>query len=191
LLFLIWDLAYTTLQFYRAPIDGDVTNLAMPVGSYEPVFNDPLGFGILSTGEGHGGSNRYFSHLSLYGFYNYVPLFWQSFVDPIDSIYFANTSLKLFIHLMMIGVFLLYARRISQAVGKLSPSYWLLLLGFTVSLFQTHGNVSAMGIIDPAASFNFFLQPAHAAFSAGSLSILELASRWQISKIRYRTGGSK
>ncbi len=73
--FLIFDLSYSFLGYYNTSLRGDLVPICFPVPSYAPILTDPLGIGMLLSGEPHVSPNRFLVYwgpictliMSLYG----------------------------------------------------------------------------------------------------------------------------
>src|SRR6478736_6485038 len=151
LLLFIVDTVYSYYQHSLIPIDGDIPSLVMPSDTYQQVLYDPFGFEILQTGESYAASNRFFVQWSTYAYFRHVPLWLQSFLSPIDSVYAAMAIAKT---LMQIGLLLLLASYVCITFGW-KKNEWVLALVLICPLFQVAGSCEFLGMIDKCGSYAF------------------------------------
>ncbi|MEL6142546.1 MAG: hypothetical protein AAFU67_13115, partial [Bacteroidota bacterium] len=152
ILFLLADLGFSALQHYHRELDGDIANLTLPGPGYQQIFDNPFGADALLKGERYAGTNRYFSHLATKAYFDYSPPFFQLFVAPIESLYIANSAIKILLQVGFIFILALY----TQEQNEVHWSQWIGTAALASVLFQTFGNRMVMGIIDPATTYNFF-----------------------------------
>lgn len=149
LVFLIGDLGYSFLHYADAPIDGDLPAVVLPGIEEQKVLDDPFGFHVLISGDGHSGTNRYFMRALRYQWFNHLPQAIQSFTSPVESIYIAAGMLKLLIHIVGVIAATLLARSIFRITNL-----WLAVVALLTSLcFQHSGYIHTMGMIDPAVTY--------------------------------------
>lgn len=151
LFFLVADAIFSYQQHYYQPLDGDLANLVIPHPDYAQVLQSPFGFQVWKTSESYPGTNRYFAHRAVKGFYDQVPLLLQKVFRPVASLYHSNALGKLCLQLLLIVLLTHYAIHNDK-----DRKYFLVIAALTTALFQTHGSRYVMGIIDPASSYNFF-----------------------------------
>lgn len=151
LLLFLGDTFYSYYQHSLAPIDGDIPSLVAPSDAYQQVLHDPFGFKILQTGEDCAASNRFFVQWPTYAYFRHVPLWLQSFLSPIDSIY---TSMALAKTLLQVGLILLLATYIRLTFGW-SATEWMLTVVVICPLFQTVGFFEYLCMIDNCSSYAF------------------------------------
>ncbi len=148
---LLADTVYSFLQFYHTPLDGDMPGAIVPFEKVQPILDSPLGFKIFKEDINYPNPNRFFCHWSMYKYFNTVPIWLQKFTSPINSAYLSSAIAKILIQLIIL---FLLAFAIS---GKINFKFEVLLSALLiVSLFQTNGYRSYMGIIDPATTYTFF-----------------------------------
>jgi len=149
-LILISDFTYSFLQYYNTPLDGDMASGIIPDTEVQKIFNDPFGFGVIADGKTHPNPNRYFAHLSFKTYFQHIPLLFQKFVSPIDSIYYSSATIKLLIQIMFIYL-------LSALISKSTFNLKLLIVAVLLTpLFQTYGYHIYMGIIDNSITYTFF-----------------------------------
>jgi len=151
-IFLLGDTAYSFLQYYYIPLDGDIAGGVVPIAEVKEILNDPFGFHLLSTGEEHINPNRYFSHFFLKEYMGNVPLWLQSFTNPITSVYLACALLKISIHLLVL--FILAALISSTKI--IWDKKFLISAALIAPLIQANGYWGHMGINDKATTYCFF-----------------------------------
>ncbi|MFT4973738.1 MAG: hypothetical protein ACI9JY_002948, partial [Saprospiraceae bacterium] len=86
-------LGYSFSQYYNQKFDGDLIPIIAPSKHYSTVLENPFGKEALLEGKHYGGSNRYFSYQALVSYFKNVPLWLQTFLSPVDSLY-ATASLS-------------------------------------------------------------------------------------------------
>lgn len=153
LLFLVFgDLAYSFIEYYYTPIDGDLASGVARNEHIQKIFDDPFGFRMLQTGEKHINPNRVFSHLAQKEYMLAVPFWLQNITDPISSVYLSCALLKTFVHVLFLFII---SALISGTIRIFSKSF--LLAALLVSPFiQANGYWGHMGINDHATTYVFF-----------------------------------
>ncbi len=154
LTFLILDTAFSFYQHYRTPLDGDLSEITLPIpdkGSYY-VLHDPFGISALVKNEKYLSPNRFFAHWTTSTYFKKVPLFLQKFVDPIESIYLSCAIAKTIIQLLIIYLIAIYI----SGTGNLLNNKFLYAAIIITPLFQTAGYNRYMGIIDRSITYTFF-----------------------------------
>lgn len=151
LLLFIGDTAYSYYQHYLVPIDGDLPSLVAPSDAYQQVLHDPFGFKILKTGENCAASNRFFVQWPTYYYFRHVPLWLQSFLSPIDSVY---ASIALAKTVLQAGLILLLAFYIRITFGW-KRNEWMLAAVLICPLFQAVGFFEYLCMIDNCVSYTF------------------------------------
>ena len=151
LLVVILDAAYSFMQHYGAPLDGDIAESVVPAEHFKPVLENVLGIRAIKYGEAYPNPNRFFVHWSYREYMISFPVFLQRFTDPISSVYLSTAIAKIIIQLSLI---MLLPFTISGTFNLLRLKF--ILAAFLVTpLFQTEGYRSYMGIIDPAITYTF------------------------------------
>lgn len=152
LFFILADAAYSFVQYYRQPLDGDMSSIVLPSLSYSRVLNDPFGFAVLRNNEVYPATNRFFSHVFMFKYFNTAPSLLQTFVSPLDSVYLSCALFKTTLHLLII--FLVGA----YACGH--TRFWrrdfILVAALVSPLMQTGGYHEFMGIVSKSISYSFF-----------------------------------
>lgn len=151
LLLLFANLAYVFFQQYHNVFDGDLVGVVLPSDSYRQVLHDPLGLEVLLKNAHYPAPNRFVPHWLVYKYFRTVPLLFQHFSTPINSIYLACTLAKTLILALIIYVLS------ATITGRFNPldKNFLLVAVLITPLFQTGGYCWEMGIIDPCICFNF------------------------------------
>jgi hypothetical protein len=144
------DTAYTFLQNYYTPFDGDMAGGIVPAEDVKPILANPLGFKVFMEQTPYPNPNRFFSHWSFYKYFNTVPIWLQNFSSPIESAYLSCAIAKTSIQVVII---LLVSLFIAGAIFKIE---FLLAAVLISQLFQTNGYRDFIGIIDPATTYTFF-----------------------------------
>jgi hypothetical protein len=151
-IFLLGDLTFSFIQYCNTPLFGDLAGHVLPDKLIQPVFDDPLGFQVISTGETHSNPNRFFVHYAVATYFQYFPLWLQNFTNPINSIYLASAVAKLIIQFMFIYFLAFF---ISGSRNPVKRSF-LIAAMLIVPLFQVYGFWSRMGIVDKSIVYTFF-----------------------------------
>jgi hypothetical protein len=151
-IFIISDLTFSFIQYYNAPLQGDLAGHVLPDKLIQPLFDDPFGFQLLKTGEPHSNPNRFFAHWTVAMYFQYFPLWLQNFTNPINSIYLASAIAKLVIQVLFIYILAFFIS------GSKNPARknFLLAAVIIVPLFQAYGYWSRMGIVDKSIVYTFF-----------------------------------
>lgn len=152
IIFLIADLSISFFQYYNVPIDGDLPMIVAPSYHYADVLQDPLGIHSIQQNKPVGGMGRFSAHWSMHTYYHHVPLWLQTFVEPIASVYLASALFMLLVQLLLM---IILAKLITQK-KHLFHSSNLLVYALLTPLFQTNFNYDVMGLIDHAPTYVFF-----------------------------------
>jgi len=149
---LLIDFSYSFLQYYNSPLRGDIEGGVVPSKDVQQIFEDPFGFHMLESGEKHVNPNRYFAHLFLFKYFRNFPIWLQSVVEPITSVYLSCAIVKIVVQLLFVYILS------SIITGQKSLLNKDLLLGAILiePLFQVYGYYSTIGIIDKAPAYTFF-----------------------------------
>ncbi|MEY3367223.1 MAG: hypothetical protein RI973_378 [Bacteroidota bacterium] len=147
---LVADIAYSFLQHYHMPFDGDMAELIVPEDGVKLILDNPLGIVAIKENITYLSPNRFFSHWSFHKYFHHVPSFLQHFTNPVDSAYLACALAKTAIQVALTMLMAFFI-----AGGIYRPQFLLAALIIT-PLFQTNGYRSHMGIIDPATTYIFF-----------------------------------
>ena len=152
LLLLIVDIGYSFMQHYGKTIDGDVAWNLIPAEDVKPVLERPLGIKAIANNETYINPNRFFSHWFFREYLLNTPLFLQSFISPITSVYLACALAKTFTQTLLI--FLL--SMLISGTRKILNSDFIVAAFFVTPLFQTNGFVHNIGLIDDSITYLFF-----------------------------------
>jgi len=134
------------------PLDGDMAGGIVPAEDVKPILKDPFGISVITDNAVYPNPNRYFAHWTFYTYFNSAPLWLQSFVGPIDSVYLACAIAKIFIQILILILLSFYI----TGRQKIFSSDFLIAAVLIIPLFQTNGYRSYMGIIDPSITYTFF-----------------------------------
>lgn len=152
LLLIVADLGYSFAQYYHQKFDGDLMPIIAPSKQYETVLDNPFGRKALLEGIHYGGSNRYFSHQALISYFRNVPLWLQSFLSPVDSLYAAAALSKLLTHFALVFILCIYICHHFQ--------FWridfIAIFLFITPFFQAYGYANNIGIISGSVTYLFF-----------------------------------
>ncbi len=140
------------MQHYSMPLDGDMAGGIVPAEDVKQILNDPFGISVITENAVYPNPNRFFAHWTFYNYFNHVPLWLQSFVSPIDSVYLSAAIAKIFIQILIMTLLALFI----TGQQKIIKADFLIAAILTVPLFQTNGYRSYMGIIDPSITYSFF-----------------------------------
>jgi hypothetical protein len=151
-IFLTGDFTFSFIQYYNTPLFGDLASHVLPDKLIQPVFNDPFGFHLLTTGEAHSNPNRFFAHWAVANYFQYFPLWLQNFTNPINSVYLASAIAKLVIQVLFIYILAFF---ISGSKNPAKKNF-LITAVIIVPLFQAYGYWSRMGIVDKSIVYTFF-----------------------------------
>ena len=149
ILLILGDLGFSFCQYYGKNLDGDLANIIVPAESLAPVLDDPFGFQILKTGEGHAASNRYFAHKTLIVYFDLSTKFFSNFTNSIKAIYLSNALFLWLSHLLILWT-------LSRFIGhqfKLGSFAILIAALFVFPLFQSNGYHVHMGLISGDISY--------------------------------------
>lgn len=150
-IFLIGDFVFSFVQYYNTPLFGDVTVSAWPDEHVQKLMDDPFGFQVLITGEKQFNPNRFFSHVFLKAYFRNVPIFLQTFVSPVSSVYLASALAKMVIQLLFLFILAAFI-----SGEKLCTRKFLISAVTVAPLFQVYGYWSRMGIVDKSVAYSFF-----------------------------------
>ena len=153
LLFLLFDIQYSVVQYTKAPIDGDFANIVLPDENYKQVLKDPMGINMLVNQEKHPATNRFTAHFVMKSYFDNVPFWFQKIVSPIDSLYASITLAKLFIHLGFLSILGFYLASFIGFSWKKFTLFLVLISPFLIVSGQYRGNI---GFIDTAVTYSFF-----------------------------------
>lgn len=148
-LIMLVDLAFSYYQHSQSKLDGDIANISL---GYHDLMKDPFGISVVTDDKIYGGTNRYFAHLTLGTFFKSVPLFFQNFTNPIESIYLSNALGKILIQIFILWIFSFF---VSGKKNILNFKF-LTAAVLVLPLFQTYGYNNYMGIINKSVSYTFF-----------------------------------
>ncbi len=151
LLLILANLVFAFFQHYHCILDGDMAQAVLPSAQYIHVLHDPLGLDVLIKGEHYPATNRFVLHWSLSKYFKTVPLLFQYFTNPIDSIYLSCALAKTAFQALLLYVLAVY---ISGRYRIFNKDFLVGALILT-PLFQTCGYVWDIGIIDPPISYAF------------------------------------
>jgi len=81
LIFLLFDLGYSFYQHYHMPLDGDMSEIIIPISStgYYKALHDPFGLDALLKNDIYANPNRFFAHWTSAEYFLNVPLFFAKF----------------------------------------------------------------------------------------------------------------
>lgn len=150
---LLLDLAYSFLQHYHAPLDGDMPGLIVPNEHYQTVLQHPFGLKAIQQDTSYAGVNRSFIHRAIYHYFRIVPAALQSVTDPTNSVYGAAALFKLGVHTFLLWLLAAYAH------GRLRiwKWQWLLPALLIAPLFQSGGlYYNLMGVVGRSPTYGFF-----------------------------------
>jgi len=152
MLFLLADTAFSFFQFMSATLDGDMCSIIYPSPGYTPVMEDPFALNVLLNNEVYAAPNRFFAHWTMAEYFRSMPLFLQSFTDPITSLYSAGAVAKTLMQVLIIFILSSFigATRDIRKLAFLVPAVLI------TPLFQTDGFTQLMGIIDLSVTYSFF-----------------------------------
>ncbi|THH40032.1 hypothetical protein [Neolewinella litorea] len=150
--FVVGDLAYSFVQYYQQPLDGDVAWNLLPAHEVKPVLNDIFGLQTWRDGRTYPNPNRFFCHWSFREYFLAAPRLLQLFVDPVTSVYLAAGLAKLGVHL---GLLFLLARAV-LGHWRVRNLAFVGILALLTPFFQGNGYRHDLGIIDPSVTYTFF-----------------------------------
>jgi hypothetical protein len=149
---LLSDTTYSFVQHLSMSLDGDMAGGIVPAADVKLVLSDPFGTSVITKNSVYPNPNRFFAHFTYFYYFNYVPLWLQNFVEPIESVYLACAIAKLLIQFLLMSLLALYI----TGKRKIFNTEFILASVLIVPLFQTNGYRSYMGIIDPSITYTFF-----------------------------------
>jgi len=152
LFFIVLDLGYSFAQYYNQPFGGDLVPLILPSKHNATVLENPFGQKAILKKAKYAGANRFFAHKSLELFFKNVPLWLQSFLSPISSLYASAALSKLIVHIALVCLLSIYVLRHFDFWRVDFLTIFLLISPF----FQTHGYFHNIGIIDGSVTYLFF-----------------------------------
>lgn len=145
------DVAYSFLQHYHFPFDGDMAGGIVPAEDVRPILDSPLGLKIFREHTTYPNPNRFVCHWCFYHYFNNVPLLLQNFTNPLNSAYLSCAVAKTIIQVTLIFMLAFFI------TGAFKFNLRFLLAAILVTpLFQTNGYRNYMAIIDPATTYVFF-----------------------------------
>jgi hypothetical protein len=150
--FLLGDLAYSFLEYYYVPLDGDISAGVVPSTYVQLLLDDPFGFHLLSTGEKHVNPNRFFAHYFFREYMLKVPKMLQNLTDPLSSVYLSCAVIKLLIHLLVIFIL----ASLISGTKKIFNKKILICAALIVPFIQANGYWGHLGINDRATTYTFF-----------------------------------
>jgi hypothetical protein len=152
LAFFLLDIGYSFLQYYHAPLDGDMAGGIVPAEDVRPILEDPLGIKCFTENKIYPNPNRFFSHWLFYKYFNVVPILLQKKFTPIQSVYISCAIAKTIFHLIIILLLAIYVTG-TTTIRKLR---YIAALFIISPLFQANGYGGYMGIIDCSVTYSFF-----------------------------------
>jgi len=152
------DFYESFIHYWNSQIYGDLVPLTLPSKDYGAVFNDPFGFGVLSTGERIAGSNRFFASYITYLYFNNVPLGLQVLgISPIDSIYYASAIIKIITHIgivVILGKWVVGRKQIWSTEGLMAMVFATSF--FLVAWVPNMNFKDILTVIDKAPAYTIF-----------------------------------
>ncbi len=150
---LLFDTAYSFLQHYHEPLDGDMAGIIMPSEACQPLMEDPLGLNVLFKDQEYKDPNRFFAHWFMSKYYKTIPFLLQYMVDPITSIYLASAIMKILIQVLIIWML---ASLISGSKNIFSRDF-IIAAFLVMPMIQVGGSYYLdMGIIDRSITYAMF-----------------------------------
>jgi len=150
---LLLDMAYSFLQHYHEPLDGDMAGIIMPSEVCQPLMEDPFGFNVLFRDQEYKDPNRFFAHWFMTKYYKTIPLLLQYAVDPITSIYLSSAIMKILIQVLIIWML---ASLISGSKNILNREFIIAAFLVTPMIQVTGYFYLDMGIIDRSITYAMF-----------------------------------
>lgn len=126
-----------------------MASIIVPAKHLAPVLDDPFGFQILKSGQGHAASNRYFAHKILNVYFGNSTAFFRNFVPPIKAVYLSNALFLWGTHVLL----LLIISRFIAAQFRSNKYQLFLAAAIIAPLFQSNGYHVHMGLISGAVSY--------------------------------------
>ncbi|WP_116107791.1 hypothetical protein [Lewinella sp. IMCC34191] len=146
------DTAYSFLQYYHHPLDGDVAWNLVPASEVLSVLADPFGVSTWLEGQIYPNPNRFFCHWSFRAYFLHFPVWLQHFTDPVSSVYLAAAMARIGTQLLLVALFV----RVVTGHWKLSSRGWWVTALLFIPFFQANGYRSHIGIVDPSVTYTFF-----------------------------------
>lgn len=152
ILLLLADIVYSFRQYLANPLDWDMAGGLIPAENVKPVLNHPLGLYAIFENVEYPNPNRFFSHWTMYHYFNKMPEFLQNFMSPIESVYWSGAIVKIILHIFFIIVLtILFTGKL-----KVFDNKFLMFALFLTPLFQIYGYQNHMGIIEKSNTYLFF-----------------------------------
>lgn len=151
-LYLIFDVYYTFNQSLTYPIDGDLSDIVTPATNAGKVLKDPFGINTIANNDTFTGPNRFFIHWCMSNYFTKSPAYFQKFVSPIESIYYASAFFTIAVILIILYLISLYVLG-SNYYFKKENLYIVCLLWPIVHL---NGFNESIGITNTAVTYTFF-----------------------------------
>ena len=148
---LLLDVGYSFKQHYHIPLDGDMAGGIVPEQAVLPILENPLGWVIFMENRSYANPNRFFSHWSLYKYFNIVPKVLQRFTDPIRSVFLACAFAKITTQILFIFLLTLLATGLNFFKRDA-----MIVACLIFQLIQTNGFYDTMGLINKAPTYTFF-----------------------------------
>jgi len=147
------DLMHSRLQYSKTPLDGDLPAIVMPDNSYKTVLEDPIGYQAIFKGKKYAATNRFTAHYITYLYFNNVPIWFQNFLNPIESIYASIVFIKILMHLGFLIMISLYAIVIAKLeINRL----WIGMFVLTPFLIVSGNYGTTISFIDPSITYAIF-----------------------------------
>jgi hypothetical protein len=152
-LFLAVEIGHSFLQYFHAPLDGDLASIVVPSEHYEAVLDAPFGSKAIRQDTSYAATNRHFVHLAMYHYFRVMPAVWNTVATPVQSIYLSTALFKLMVHLLLLAILGCYVLGRDALWSKKG----LLVLALIAPLFQSGGSYyHLMGVIDKSPTYAFF-----------------------------------
>ncbi|MDB5229025.1 MAG: hypothetical protein JWN78_3218 [Bacteroidota bacterium] len=149
----VLNIVYAFKQNYGKVLDGDIIHVVLPVSNYNEVLKDPFGINVLLYKKQYAGTNRYFSHETMYIWFRPVQKIISSFFkDKVTAIYVVSA---LFNTLIYVFVVLMMAAYLARNFSFKSNQFLLAVL-MVIPLIHQNGWNESIGIIDHSVSYTFF-----------------------------------
>lgn len=152
LILLVLDLGYSSKQHYHNMLDGDMPGIILPADWYAQVLEDPFAIGILMGDEKYAAPNRFFCHYAMSTYFKNIPLLFQYFTDPINSVYLSCALIKTIFQFFLIGLIAYFIARNKNIL----QNNFLLVAILVTPFFQTNGYETASGLVLGSPTFFFF-----------------------------------
>ncbi len=151
ILALFLDLALTYFQYYQLPLDGDLAAIVVPRADYAPVLQSPFGWDVLTKNAVYSAPNRFFAHISMYWYFQNVPLWLQRWLSPIASAYASIALFDTLVQALLLYVLAWYA----TGTRRLSSLRLWVAMALMAPFFQVTGYNGQMAIVTPSISYSF------------------------------------